>query len=253
MTGSIHTPGKVGALDVSVVVPAYCEASRIEHCLEGLTAWLAGQRSNYEIIVVDDGSSDQTVELVEQFAASHPAVSCIGYEKNRGKGHAVRLGMTQAVGDIVFFTDADLSTAPEEIGKALQAFTRGADVVIGSRTADQSTLVIRQAKLRETMGRTFNVLVRSLGLESIQDTQCGFKGFRREVISELIQPLVIDGFAFDVEMLVRARALGLNIVEIPVRWTNHPASHVRIVRDTVAMLIQLGRIRLRKRELEQRV
>lgn len=234
------------APEISVVVPAYMEGARIEHCLAGLSSWLRTKDAVYEVIVVDDGSSDTTAAVVRAHAVNDPCVSLISYPRNRGKGHAVRTGLAVARGRYVFFTDADLSTPPDEIQPAVELLATH-DVVVGTRARPSSQLVERQRWYREGMGRAFNLLLKTLGLARIPDTQCGFKGFRGQILPALLAELRVDGFAFDVEMLAVADRSGLRIAELPVRWRNDAASHVRIVRDSWRMFVDVVWIALRNR------
>jgi dolichyl-phosphate beta-glucosyltransferase len=232
--------------EISVVVPAYMEAERIGACLEGLSTWLRGQAGGYEVIVVDDGSSDATAAVVQSHETDDRHVQLVSYARNRGKGYAVRTGLAAARGRYVFFTDADLSTPPDEIAPAIELLASH-DVVVGTRARPSSRLVERQRWYREGMGRAFNLLLRVLGLARIPDTQCGFKGFRAEVLPALLAELRTDGFAFDVELLAVTDRSGLRIAELPVRWRNHPDSHVRIIRDSSRMLVDVIAVAVRNR------
>ncbi|RMF22241.1 MAG: glycosyltransferase family 2 protein [Deltaproteobacteria bacterium] len=224
--------------EVSVVVPAYMEAEQIADCLDRLAEWLESAGLQWEIVVVDDGSTDATPSIVRQRAEGDPRVRLVAYRPNRGKGFAVRTGLRAARGRRVLFTDADLSTPPEEIATALELLGR-CDVVVGTRAREQSQIVVHQRAHREWMGRTFNLFVRLLGLAAMPDTQCGFKAFRAEVLPELLAPLRSNRFAFDVELIAEARRQGLRLCEQPVRWYNRPASRVRLVRDSAGMLLEL--------------
>jgi len=231
---------------VSVVVPAYCEGRRIERGLRELYAWLDGNLPDYEVVVVDDGSTDDTADVVRGLAAELGRIRLVSYTPNRGKGYAVRTGLAAARGKAVVFTDADLSTPPAEIARALELL-ESADVVAGSRASESSRLLVRQGPVREGMGRAFNRIARMLGVAFLSDTQCGFKAFRADVLPILLPRLRTDGFAFDVELLLEASRAGLRIVEQPVEWRNDPNSRVRVVSDSLAMLVELLRIAVQKR------
>ena len=233
-------------VQISVVVPAYREQKRIGRCLQRLEGWLAEHEPDHEIIVVDDGSPDATSAVVKKWAGNHGRRRLIRYERNRGKGFAVRRGLAEACGRYVFFTDADLSTPPEEFDRALAALQH-ADIVVGTRAAAESTIIVHQRRYRESMGRVFNVLAGLLGVAWVADTQCGFKGFRREVLEPLLRESHIDGFAFDVELLLLARERGLRIHELPITWRNDPESHVHVFSDSLRMLADLVAIALRRR------
>ena len=234
---------------VSVVIPAYNEGERIEGTLRDLGHYLELNFPRFEIIVVDDGSGDDTAEKVKRVAETNRRVALISYFPNRGKGFAVRLGILRAAYDAVLFTDADLSTPVEEIEIALAQLARGFSVVIASRRHPESFIACRQNPARESIGRTFNALVRVMIGLPYRDTQCGFKCFTRSAAKEIFSRARIDRFSFDVEILLIARAMGYAIKEIPVRWTNAPGSKVRPLRDLgsiVRELMQLCRTRIRR-------
>lgn len=233
-------------LDVSIVVPAYCEERRLGATLAALRAWLGASGHAGEILVVDDGSTDATAAVCAEHAADDPRVRLIGYAPNRGKGYAVRRGLGEAVGRAVVFTDADLSTPAEAIGEAV-ALLAGADVVAGTRARDRSRIVERQAWYREGMGRCFNLALRLLGLTSMPDTQCGFKAFRRDAAHRLAAELECERYAFDVELLARAERADMTVVEQQVAWSNDPDSRVHMVSDSFAMLLDIVRIAWRLR------
>jgi dolichyl-phosphate beta-glucosyltransferase len=197
----------------------------------------------FEIIVVDDGSTDDTVTLVEQFRSRAREVRLIRFSRNQGKGAAVRAGMVAAVGDAVLFSDADLSTPIEEVEPALKLIREGSDVVIGSRALAGSQVLVHQTLLRESLGRLFNRLIRAFLRIPFRDTQCGFKLFRREAAHAVFQRARIDGFAFDVETILIALRSGYRVRELPVRWVNDPESRVTLLHHPAQMLADLWRIR----------
>lgn len=230
---------------LSVVVPAYNEEARIGATLKRMLAYFDEQPYPYEILVVSDGSTDGTHQVVEQIGANRPEVRLIVSKPNRGKGHVVRVGMLAATGERVLFSDADLATPIEEIEKLFVALDAGCDVAIGSRDTVGSELLRRQSLVREMGGRLFNKLVQIMAVPGIHDTQCGFKLFTRRAAQEIFRRCQIDHFAFDVEVLFLARKLfGYRIAEIPVRWMHMEGSKVRFVRDAIRMLKTLFRIRL---------
>lgn len=229
------------AIRLSLVIPAYNEEQRIGDTLRLAQAYLSRQAYQSEIIVVDDGSQDRTAVLVQTV---FPDVRVISYERNRGKGYAVKTGMLAATGEYRVFCDADGSTRIEEVGKFWPRFEAGADIVIGSRALPESDIQIRQHYLRESMGRMFNVLVKLLLREQFLDTQCGFKGFTAESARLLFPRQRLDRFTFDAELLYIARKHGLRVEETPVIWCNVPHSRVHLVWDSLRMFADLIRIRL---------
>ena len=235
------------AIQLSVVIPTYNEASRIGPSLQRVWGYLRSRygAGGFEMIVVDDGSRDSTVAVVEQFMAHASELRLIRFSQNRGKGAAIRAGMMAATGAVVLFSDADLSTPIEEVEGALRLLADGGDVVIGSRASAGSQILVRQARLRELMGKLFNRLLRVYLSIPFRDTQCGFKLFRREAAHAVFQCARIDGFAFDVEAILIAMQLGYAVCEMPVRWSNDPSSQVSLLRHPAQMLADLWRIRQR--------
>ena len=230
-------------LRLSVVIPAFNEERRIGPTLERISAYLAAQPYAAEVVVVDDGSTDLTVPRAEAALRGGPPFRILSRAVNRGKGVAVKDGVLAAAGEFILVTDADLSTPVEELEKFWRELEAGADVVIGSRALPGSDIRARQTVVRETMGKTFNLLVRLFVLRGYRDTQCGFKAFRREAAMDIFSRLQTAGFGFDVELLVLARKAGYRIAELPVVWCNFAPSRVRIVRGSLEMLRDLWRIR----------
>jgi dolichyl-phosphate beta-glucosyltransferase len=229
---------------LSVVIPAYNEERRLPASLPAIHGYLSSRFDRFEIIVVDDGSTDGTAALVKWFAGTAPHVRLLTVTPNRGKGHAVRHGMLAAGGDVVLFSDADLSTPIEEVEGMLDLIARDAQVVVASRALPGSDIQVRQRFLRQRMGEVFNLLVRALVGLPFVDTQCGFKCFTRPVAQAVFGRARIDGFAFDVEALLLARRLGFRTVDVPVRWVNSPESRVTMFRHSAQMLVDLLRIRV---------
>jgi dolichyl-phosphate beta-glucosyltransferase len=228
---------------LSIVIPAYNEEQRLPSTLARIQQYLAEKPWRFELLVVDDGSTDGTQSVVAAAASGNAAIRYVGYTPNHGKGHAVRYGMTRAEGERLLLCDADLSTPIEEIEKLWSRLDDGADIAIGSRALPDSNLAVHQPVLRELIGRTFNLVVRLMAVPGLADTQCGFKLFRRESASRLFPILTIDGWCFDVEALYLARRFGYRIDEVPVTWINSPSTKVNVLRDLRRTLTELFRIR----------
>ena len=228
------------SVDISLVIPAYNEETRIVKSLQKAIDYLDASGKSYEIILVDDGSKDTTVLLASSF---EPKVKVIRQPKNIGKGAAVRTGMLASVGDICFFSDADLSTPIYEMTKLTKIIDAGADICIGSRAVDRSMVKEHQPFYRESMGKVFNYLVQFIVMKGIKDTQCGFKAFSRKAVNAVFPVAKIDGFSFDVEILYLARKAGLRIDQCSVEWYNDMRSTVNPIKDSIKMIIELFRIR----------
>jgi len=238
------------AVRLSVVVPTYAREPGIAATVGAVAAFLAGKPADAEIVVVDDGSPDGTAEAARAALAAlggRPAGRVIRLERNRGKGAAVREGMLAADGDIVLFTDDDLSTPIAEADKLVAAIEAGADAAIGSRALAASVIRVRQRRPRELMGKVFNALVRLLVLRGYPDTQCGFKAFRREAARDVFSRLRTEGFSFDVEALVLCRELGYRVAQVPVVWSDSRPSRLRFLKGSWGMLRELLGIRRRAR------
>ena len=234
--------------DLSIVIPAYNEAARITPTLERIRAWTAEHAPNAEILVVNDGSSDDTTAVAERALEGLERGRVIENPGNRGKGYSVRHGVLEATGAWVLMSDADLSTPIEELLRlAERADTH--PVVIGSRGMEESQILEHQPLYRETMGRIFNLMVQAIALPGIRDSQCGFKLFRADVAEDVFSRTTIDGFGFDVEVLFLARRLGHAIAEVPVRWINDEASTVHAIKDSARMAADLIRVRMRHRKV----
>lgn len=239
MSRNLRTPRMI-----SIIIPAYNEEKRIEGSLSEASAYLNDSGMEYEIIVVDDGSSDGTSRIVGGMAADFPKVRLIRYEKNRGKGHALRTGVLVTKGDYVLVMDADLSTPMDELRNLMPYLADGGfEIAIGSRALALSDIVRKQPWWRRGMGKMFNKIVRTLVIGGFSDTQCGFKLFAGDVARDLFGEAKIDRFAYDVEILARARKKGCRIKEVPIRWINSPESKVDPLKDSLQMLGDLVRIR----------
>ncbi|HEV2489311.1 MAG TPA: dolichyl-phosphate beta-glucosyltransferase [Candidatus Acidoferrales bacterium] len=229
-------------LELSVIIPAYNEEERLPRTLERVSQYLRTLPFASEIIVVDDGSSDATAQIVTAHANSIPNLRRVSNDHNRGKGYSVRHGMLEANGRVALFTDADLSAPIEEMEKLLSAL-ESADIAIGSRAMNRRLIEIHQSRWRELAGILFNWVVRlSMGLQ-FQDTQCGFKAFAMPEARIIFEQQRIEDFGFDPEILFLARRHGLRAAEVPVRWAHDPRTKVHVVRDSARMLIDLFCIR----------
>lgn len=230
---------------LSVVIPAYNEAHRLGPTLDRVTAYLCRRGLDCEVLVVDDGSTDATGSLVESHQA--PSVRLVRQPENRGKGAALRRGVLESHGRRVLLCDADLSTPIEELEKLEPCLDDGATVAIGSRGLVDSDVRVRQPLYRELMGKTFNRIIRLLGVRGLRDTQCGFKLLEGDAARRLFSELRTEGFAFDVELLWLARRHGYRIEEVGVRWIDSPGSRVHPLFDSSAMLRDVVLLRWRHR------
>jgi dolichyl-phosphate beta-glucosyltransferase len=222
--------------DLSVVIPAYNEQERLESTLSAVSAHFADSGLRVEVIVVDDGSDDETPLRAGRFKPPDGlSLRVLSNETNRGKGATVKRGMLAATGRFALLSDADLSTPIEEWLVLKAALDQGHDVAIGSRGLRDSRVELHQPWYRESMGRSFNLLIRMLGLSRFKDTQCGFKLFTSEASREIFSRLTLDRFGFDVEALLIADRLGYRVKEIPVIWRDSQGSRVRPVRDAFRM------------------
>jgi dolichyl-phosphate beta-glucosyltransferase len=229
--------------DISVVIPAKDEEYRLPQFLQTLIAYCQASPLRYEIIVVDDGSTDKTAELALTFQRSFPDLTLLSLGRNHGKGYAVKQGLLTAHGDIALFMDADGSTGPLEIEKNLKFLSIGYDIVIGSRVLQSDTSQVRALFYRRSMGWIFNFLVSTLLIKDIKDTQCGFKMFRREIIRPLWENIRLDGFGFDLEILFLAQRMNYKIKEVAVNWKHVENSKVDLIRDSGRMLVNIFQIR----------
>jgi dolichyl-phosphate beta-glucosyltransferase len=235
---------------VSVIIPAYNEAARLGKTLLAVVDYLRQSSPGAEVIVVDDGSSDQTSELAREALANARGLrtSVISYKSNLGKGRAVRLGLLAARGDVTLFSDADLSTPITEAPKLIEPIVNGQyDVTFGSRALERELIGVHQSWRREQGGRVFNLAVRLATGLPFWDTQCGFKAFRMSVCRPLVEAATVDRFGFDVELLYLAFRAGLNLKEVPVRWDHNEGSKVSLFSDSFKMLNEVGLIRQQAR------
>jgi len=236
-------PATRDEIQLSIVIPAYNEQERLPQTVLATVHWCTMMSLDFELIIVDDGSRDETLALGRLFEETDPRIRVFACP-HMGKGAAVRMGMLNAKGRFVLFMDADGATPLKEIPKLLVAMEAGNDVAIGSRIVQRSEEVEVKASLhRRFIGRAFSFFVNLLAFEGIADTQCGFKMFRREAAAAIFSRQKTVGFAFDVEILFIARQLLLSMAEIPVNWMEQPGSKVNLVSDSIRMLWDISRIR----------
>jgi len=228
---------------LSIIIPAYNEGARIAGALERIFKCIEEQDWDSEVLVVDDGSADNTASIVEAWMNRYPRLHLIKNPGNRGKGHSIRNGILQAAGDIVMFTDADLSAPMIEAERLIAAIEAGADVAIGSRWLDRARQTVRQPLYRRVFGRCFNGLTRTVMGLPFKDTQCGFKAFKRETAQTIFRLQTIERWGFDPELLFIALKLGYTVVEVPVTWGHDDRSHISYLRDGTKMLEEMAIIR----------
>ena len=228
---------------ISIVIPAFNEATRLSNTLDRVLDFVGKQGWNVEIVVVDDGSSDATADIVRAYAGKSPIVRLLSNPGNRGKGFSVRNGVLKATGDIVLFTDADLSAPIEEAVKLVDAIDSGADIAIGSRWLRSDLQTRRQSLARQALGRVFNGLLRILLNLDFKDTQCGFKAFRADAAKALFPRQRIEGWGFDPELLFLAQKFGFKVAEVPVVWAHDDRTRISPLADGSRMVADMLRIR----------
>jgi len=227
----------------SIIIPAYNEGARLGATLDRVLKHISTHQWDAEVIVVNDGSRDSTADLVRERTRKNPEVRLIENPGNRGKGYSVRNGMLNASGQILLFTDADLSSPIEEANKLFAAISAGADVAIGSRWLQPNLQAKRQSFLRQFYGRIFNLALRILLGLRFKDTQCGFKAFTRRAAGMLFPEQTIEGWGFDAELLYIARRLGMKVKEVPVVWSHTEGTRISPIRDGVRMFTEALAIR----------
>lgn len=236
-------PRKVPIMNISVVIAAYNEEKRIGDSLVKIYDYLKKHNHDFEIIVIDDGSNDGTLNLLMEYSKKIPNFIILKNKGNKGKGYSIKKGILKSKGDIVLFTDADLSTPIEEIEKLVHCLKNGYQAAIGSRALPNSEIKVYSAWYRQLMGKVFNKIIRLILSLDYYDTQCGFKCFKRDAAQEIFKSLKISRFSFDVEILFVAKLLGFRIKEVPVCWYNSPESKVKLLKDSSRMFWDVLRIR----------
>ncbi len=243
---NLESPDREGTMShprLSIVIPAYNESARIEATLDRVMSCVEEQGWDAEVLVVDDGSRDNTASIVAKWMEMYPRLHLIKNPGNRGKGYSVRNGLLQAAGDVVLFTDADLSSPMEEANRLMAALDREADVAIGSRWMERERQTIHQPLYRQFFGRCFNAITRTVMGLPFKDTQCGFKAFKREAAQVIFRLQRIERWGFDPEILFIARKLKYKIVEVPVTWGHDERTRMSYLKDGMKMLEEMAVIR----------
>ena len=227
----------------SLVIPAYNESARITASLDKILAYIDQNKWDAEVLVVNDGSRDNTADIIRQYAQRSPIVRLIENPGNRGKGYSVRNGMLQARGDVLIFSDADLSSPIYESARLIRELENGADVAFGSRWLEADTQTERQSILRQIAGRVYNMLLRVILGLNYKDTQCGLKAFNRAAADKVFTRQKIERWGFDPELLFIAKKFGMKMVEVPVEWAHDDRSKINPVVDGFKMFIEMLKIR----------
>ncbi len=227
----------------SIVIPAYNESRRLPATLEAVLGSIRANGWDAEVIVVNDGSTDSTAQIVKDFALQAPELRLLENPGNHGKGYSVRNGMLHAQGDVVLFTDSDLSSPIEEAHSLFEAIAAGADIAIGSRWLERDRQTQRQPLYRQFFGRCFNLVTRAIMRLPFADTQCGFKAFTREAAQTVFQLQTIERWGFDPEILFIALKRGYRVVEVPVAWAHDERTRMSYLKDGFKMLQELALIR----------
>ena len=227
----------------SIIIPAYNESARLGTTLDRVLNYVSSEQWDAEVIVVNDGSRDGTANLVREYAKKHPCLRLLENPGNRGKGYSVRNGMLNASGELLLFSDADMSSPIEEAPKLFAAIYGGADVAIGSRWLRPELQTQRQSPLRQFYGRAFNVALRILLGLNLKDTQCGFKAFTRDAAKKIFSEQQIERWGFDPELLYLARRLKMKVTEVPVAWAHVEGTRISPLRDGLRMFGEVLKIR----------
>lgn len=228
---------------LSVVIPVYNEKARIARGVEGVHRFLLERGYDGEILVVDDGSKDDTLALAHELAKSHPLVRVLSYGRNQGAGYAVRTGILAATREAILYTDVDLSTPIEDIDLLWPWYDRGYDIVMASRHLVQSKMDVLQPLHRRVLGKAFRMIISLLCVRGFRDTQCGFKLFRTAPARRIFPRVKSRRFTFNVEMLMYAKQLGQKIAEVPVRWNDVAGTRISVLKEGIRTLVEVLRIR----------
>lgn len=236
----------------SIIIPAYNEENRLPSTLILCIDYFDSRNLPYEIIIVDDGSRDSTAAMVRKFQKIRKQITLITLPKNRGKGHAVRTGVLSSRGSVVLMADADGSTPFEEVERLERELEQGNPIAFGSRALHSEETSVNAWWYRKVIGRIFNLVVNTLTVPDVRDTQCGFKLFKSEVAQKLFSLQTLDGFAFDVELLYLAHRLGYTFKEVPVNWHSVAGSKVNVITDSFRMFCEVLSLPLRHRHVERK-
>ena len=228
-------------MKISVVITAYNEEKRIYGTLKRIKEYMKKRKHRYELIVVDDGSSDQTLSVIKKL--SIPSLLILRNPVNQGKGYSVKKGLMHAKYPLILFSDSDLATPIEELDRFIKYVKEGCDIVIASRNLKESEIVVKQPVYRQLLGKTFSLIVNALVLKEFKDTQCGFKLFRSECAKRIVKYQTLNRFSFDVEILFIARKMGFRVKEVPVKWIDKAGSTLKPFKDGPGMLYDLIKIR----------
>jgi glycosyltransferase involved in cell wall biosynthesis len=232
-----------GVPTYSIVIPAFNESQRIIETLDKILAYITEQRWDAEIIVVNDGSRDNTADIIRRYSRDYPLIRLLENPGNRGKGYSVRHGMMEAKGDVLLLSDADLSAPIYEAPKLFRAIEEGADIAVGSRWKDRRTQTVRQPIYRQITGRIFNLLLQTILGLPIKDTQCGFKAFTRHAAESIFPPQRVERWGFDAEILFLGKKFNFKIAEVPVEWANDLRSKINPIRDGFSIVWDMVRVR----------
>jgi dolichyl-phosphate beta-glucosyltransferase len=235
-----------GHIDISIVIPAFNEGHQIEATVNNIQRYLSSVGYKYELIIVNDGSTDNTVELVNALARTNRNIKLLDFAVHKGKGFAVKSGILEANGDYAFFYDADSSVHIKEIDRLLKLLQNGYEVVITSRYLDKKNFKNYRPKLRSWLSKIYNYIFQILIIKGIKDTQCGFKGFKKQFIKEIFKRQSLNGYAFDIEILYIAKKNGYKIKEIPIDWYSSSGSKVNIWKDSIYMFFDLIKVAIKK-------